>query len=246
MINTNKIVTDLNYMQDPLGRVRFHGIYSGRVVDVKDPLNKGRIKMQIPQVTGTQTSKWAPQVGGGISQINYPYGTFITTASQSLTQNAATVVNNWVGEDLNKARVNGTKLYVDETGDYFFQFSIVFAKASANTSTADVWIRKNGTNVPNSNTTVHLAGSNAEVCITVGFILDLNAGDYIELVATSPATDTSIRYHAAASTPTRPAVPGVIATINLVGKFVPKVGSNVWVMFEGGDPEFPVWLGAKA
>lgn len=246
MINMGKLVTDLNYMQDPMGRVRFHGIYSGKVVDVKDPLKKGRIRVQIPQVTGTQKSGWVSQVGGGIAQINYPYGTFITTSNQSLAQNTATVISNWQAEDVSKTKVTGTKISVEETGDYFFQFSVVFSKTTASAGEADIWIRKNGVNVPNSNTTTHLSGSDAEALVTVGFILDLDAKDYIELVASTPSTNVVVKYHAAASSPTRPASPGVIATINLVGKFVPRVGSNVWVMFEGGDPEFPVWLGAKA
>jgi phage gp45-like len=27
---------------------------------------------------------------------------------------------------------------------------------------------------------------------------------------------------------------------------VPRVGSMVWVMFEGGDPSHPVWMGCMA
>ena len=26
--------------------------------------------------------------------------------------------------------------------------------------------------------------------------------------------------------------------------FIPQPGTGVWVMFEGGDPNFPLWLGA--
>jgi len=33
--------------------------------------------------------------------------------------------------------------------------------------------------------------------------------------------------------------PAVTATL-----FVPDPGTGVWVMFEGGDPNFPLWLGA--
>ena len=29
----------------------------------------------------------------------------------------------------------------------------------------------------------------------------------------------------------------------LTGSAVPAIGQGVWVMFEGGDPDFPVWVG---
>lgn len=227
---------------------RYFGIYSGTVVDNKDPLEIGRVTLKVPQVLGESDSSitdWATAMGGAISQNSFPYGTFVTTTNQSLTQNAATVVSNWQAEDVNKTSLSGTKIYVEETGDYFLQFSVVFAKSSANAGEADIWIRKNGVDVANTNTTCHLAGSDAEVIVTVGFILDLDANDYIELVASTLSTNTYIKYHAPASTPTRPACPGVIATINLVGKWKPQPGSAVWVMFQGGDPNFPIWLGGQ-
>ena len=30
----------------------------------------------------------------------------------------------------------------------------------------------------------------------------------------------------------------------IIGGYVPKPGDGCWVMFEGGDPNFPLWLGA--
>lgn len=222
---------------------RYFGIYRATVAEVNDPEDYGRIKMIVPQVTGLETTEWAWPVGGALPQIKFPYGTFVTTANQSLTQNTATVVSNWQAEDVNKISLSGTRIYVEETGDYFLQFSVVFAKSSANAGEADIWIRKNGVDVANTNTTCHLAGSDAEVIVTVGFILDLDANDYIELVASASTTSTYIKYHAPASTPTRPACPGVIATINLVGKWRPQVGKGIWAMYEGGDPNFPLWIG---
>jgi len=222
---------------------KFFGVYRGVIVDSEDPEGYGRVRVKVPQVTGESVTDWAWPIGGNISQLKYPYGTFITTSSQSIAQNAATVVSSWQEEDTNRSYLDGTKLYVQETGDYFFQFSAVFAKTNASAGEADIWIRKNGTDVPNSNTTIHLSGSNAEVTVTVGFVLDLDAGDYLELVASTPSTNVQLVYHSVGSTPTRPAVPGVIATINLIGKFKPQPDTGVWVMYEGGDPNFPLWIG---
>lgn len=224
---------------------RYYGLYEGLVVDSNDPESQGRVRIKVPQLFGNNVTDWVRASSGSIGQSKYPYGTFITSSSQSTPQNAATVVTNWIAEDANKSYLDGNKIHVEETGDYFFQFSAVFAKSNASAGTADIWIRKNGSDVDNSNTTIHLSGSNAEVTVTVGFILDLDAGDYIQLVASASATNTSLVYHAPATTPTRPAVPGVIATINLIGKWKPQPGTIVWVMFIAGDPNFPVWIGAE-
>ena len=51
-------VTMQDYMLDPLGRVRFFGIYEGTVISINDPLNKKRIQLSIT-VTGSQVTGWA-------------------------------------------------------------------------------------------------------------------------------------------------------------------------------------------
>lgn len=222
---------------------RFFGIYRGLVSDANDPTGKGRVRLVVPQVLGQAITDWADPVGGHIAQTNYPYGTFQTTADQAIGVDTATVITNWVEDDTNKMYLDGTKMYVQETGDYFFQFSAMITKSNASSGTADIWFRKNGTNIPFSNTRVTLAGSGAEITMTVGFILDLDAGDYLELVSSASASNTSLSQSPAG---VGPAIPGVIATVNLVGKYKPKPNTPVWVMFEGGDPNFPLWLGAAA
>lgn len=219
---------------------KYFGVYRGVVVDTADPLDKGRIKMLVPQVSGEAVTDWAWPIGGAIGQNKYPYGTFLTQTDQSVGVNTATVVNNWIEVDTSRAYLDGNKMYVEETGDYFFQFSAMFIKTNASAGTADMWIRKNGSDIPDSNTRITLSGSNAEVTMTVGFILDLDAGDYLQLVSSASATNILISHNAAG---VGPAVPGVIATLNLVGKWKPQPGSGVWAMFEGGDPNFPLWIG---
>lgn len=220
---------------------RFHGIYRGVIADGDDPLDLGRVKLYIPQVLGEAVTDWAWPVGGAINQINYPYGTFLTLADKALGVNTPTVLDgSWQAEDTNKTYLDGSKIYVEETGDYFFQFSAMITKTNASAGTADIWIRKNGTNVDNTNTRITLSGSNAEITMTVGFILDLDAGDYVELVGSASATNTFISHSGAG---VGPAVPGVIATINLVGKWKPQPNTPAWAMFEGGDPNFPLWVG---
>lgn len=221
---------------------KYYGIYRGKVYDANDPEGLGRIQLIVPQVLGQSVTDWAYPVSGAISQRNWPYGTFYTNTDQAIGVNTATVVNNWIESDTSKTYLDGTRIYVEETGDYFAQFSCMFIKTNASSGTADMWIRKNGTDLPDSNTRVTLAGSNSEITMTVGLVLDLDAGDYIQFVSSASASNILLS-HSPASV--GPAVPGIIATLNLIGKWKPQPGTGVWVMFEGGDPNFPLWTGGQ-
>lgn len=225
---------------------RYFGIYSGTVVDNNDPLDIGRVTLKVPQVLGESDSSitdWAPAVGGAISQQNWPYGTWLTLSDTAIGVNTPTVIDGtWQEEDANRMFLSGNRIYTQESGDYFLQFSAMLIKTNASAGTADIWLRKNGADIPNSNTRVTLQGSNAEVTMTVGFILDLDAGDYIQFVSSASATNAFLSHSNAG---VGPAVPGMIATLNLIGKWKPQPGSAVWVTFQGGDPNFPLWLGGQ-
>lgn len=221
---------------------KFYGIYRGKVHDSNDPDNLGRIQLVVPQVLGQSVTDWAYPVNGAISQNKWPYGTFYTSSDQTIGVNTATIINNWTEADSNKTYLDGTRIYVEETGDYFVQFSCMFTKSSANSGTANMWFRKNGVDIADSNTKITLAGSGAEITMTVSLILDLEARDYIEFVSSASTTGTLI---SADSAGVGPAVPGIIATLNLVGKWKPQPNTGVWVMFEGGDPNFPLWIGGQ-
>lgn len=219
---------------------KFYGIYRGVVADSEDPLELGRVKLFIPQVLGEAVTDWAWPVGGAINQINWPYGTFYSVADQAIGVNTATLINGWAALDTNRTSLDGSRIYVQETGDYFVKFSAMFVKTSANSGTANLWFRVNGTNVDDSNTKVTLAGSNSEVSMSRSLIIDLEAGDYIEFVASASNTNTFLNHDDAG---VGPEVPGIIATINLIGKYKPRPNTQAWAMFEGGDPNFPVWVG---
>lgn len=236
------------YGLDPQGRLRFNGIYSAKVIDTKDPLKKGRIRVQIPQTTGVAVSGWASQVVGSVANISYPYGTFSRGTSQQVSAaNTVTTIVFDTEEDTGggiSLGTNKSRIYVKETGDYFLQFSAVFSKSNSNTRYAEVWLKKNGVDVPRTNTRIMVSGNPGDQVMTVGFILDLEAGDYVQFQMLSNDSDMHLTAYTGLTSPARPDIPAIITTINLVGNFVPKIGSNVWVMFIAGDPEYPVWIGA--
>lgn len=53
-------------LKDEFGNRRFPGVYRGVVTQIDDPLNKGRVKMQVPQVLASSTTNWA----WGVSHVS--------------------------------------------------------------------------------------------------------------------------------------------------------------------------------
>lgn len=118
-------------------------------------------------------------------------------------------------QDLAKGITNGTpasRLIVDEAGQYSVTYSMQMASTSASTVTMWFWTRINGTDISKSamENTLHQNGST--LVVTKSAILQLSAGDYIEIMW---ATDSTSGYlEAVAATSFAPATPS--ATISMV------------------------------
>jgi len=118
-------------------------------------------------------------------------------------------------EDLAEGIINGTpasRLVVDEAGQYSVTYSVQMASTSGSTVRMWFWVRLNGTDVPKSamENTLHQNGST--LVVTKSAILQLSAGDYIEVMW---ATDSTNGYlEAVAATAFAPATPS--ATISMV------------------------------
>lgn len=118
-------------------------------------------------------------------------------------------------QDLARGIANGTpssRLVVTEAGQYSVTYSMQMASTSAATVTMWFWTRINGTDISKSamENTLHQNGSTLVVTKTA--ILQLSAGDYIEIMW---ATDSTSGYlEAVAATSFAPATPS--ATISMV------------------------------
>jgi hypothetical protein len=106
-----------------------------------------------------------------------------------------------------------TKFVVPVSGVYNIQFSVQLEKNSGAKSTASIWLSKNGTQVPNSNTEVTLDGANGDRVVAAWNWLDaaIFANDYYEIEWTSSLTNTFLSYDGAPSY--GPEIPSVIITI---------------------------------
>jgi len=142
------------------------------------------------------------------------YGSFFDTTTQT-----AAVINTAYPITLNSTSITdgvyiGTptsRVFVDRIGTYNFQFSAQLNKSTAGSGNVFIWYRVNGANAANSATSVTLPGSSSAVAAAWNFVVDLNAGDYFELVWSTDNIGCQIQA-AAASGPV-PAIPSVILTV---------------------------------
>lgn len=133
-----------------------------------------------------------------------------TTSMNLFTLNNADPSNN--GVDLS----GNDKIKVLHDDVYNIQFSAQFDKTDSGRDEVDIWLRKNGANVPDTNTVLSLEGNNAKYVPAWNFVLPLKAGDYIELAWYSNDIDMRALYRASSTSPTRPAVPSIILTVTNV------------------------------
>ena len=133
--------------------------------------------------------------------------------------------------DLGVTLSNSSRINVKNYGIYNFQFSIQFKNTTNDTQDVDVWFRKNGTDISNSNSRFSLparksSGDPSHLIAAMNFYTELNANDYIELMWRVSDTGVSMEQYPAGTSPTRPSVPSVIFTCQYVA---PAASTNVYV-----------------
>ena len=143
------------------------------------------------------------------------YGAFLDTTTQSAgTINTATPIT-FNTTDLSRGVYLGTptsRVYVDTEGVYDFQTSLQLDSTVATDEHFYLWIAVNGTDVPNSASTVRLKGNDAETILALNFFLSLKAGDYVEFYYS--VTNLGVRAQYVAATPPVPAIPSIILTVS--------------------------------
>jgi len=106
-------------------------------------------------------------------------------------------------------------------GIWNVQFSLQIKNVSNDGQDFDIWFRKNGTNIADSNSRFHIAarkstGDPSHIIAALNFFVEMVAGDYIEVVGCVTSTDVSLEAFPAGTSPTRPAIPSAIATMTFV------------------------------
>lgn len=150
------------------------------------------------------------------------WGSFWSTQDQSVANTTTAypiTFNNTDGDSSGVAIVSNSRVTFSYSGVYDIQFSAQADRVSGfGTDTIDIWFRKNGTDVPDSNTVVTVSGS-ANAAKTVAawnYVVSVDASDYVELVWRASDTNLELIADSAGTSPTRPAVPSVILTVTQV------------------------------
>jgi hypothetical protein len=149
----------------------------------------------------------------------FPYGAFQDTTDQSIATTTATanISLNTTDYSLGTSLVDGYKIKVDYSGLYNVQFSIQFVNTDNNIHDIDIWFKKNNSNVAGSNSKFSVpnrhGGTDGHLIAALNFNIELAKDDYVSLAWATSSTAVTVEHLAAQTTPTRPATPSAIVTI---------------------------------
>ena len=170
-------------------------------------------------IAGSGLTLVDPSSGGGaISSYQGYYGSFYSSTSQS--DGANTPLRLYCEKTAYSAGVtmetgtSGTKsrMTFANAGVYNVQFSAQLHNNGGGGSgdTVNIWFRLNETNIADSDTKVTVPTNAPYVVAAWNFIIQVNAGQYIELIFMT--NNANIGIDAAAAGATNPAIPSLILT----------------------------------
>lgn len=167
--------------------------------------------------------------GGGFNTATGSYGSFYSTQTQTNVASTARSMSLNTTDISNGVSVSGstnpfnTYIKVENAGVYDIQFSAQVDKTDSGTDEIWIWIRKNGTNLTDTATSIQLQGNGAHYVAAWNFFVNAAAGDYFQLMWYSP--DANVRLHAESAFGVVPGIPSLIVTANRVDQFLSNTGS---------------------
>ena len=110
--------------------------------------------------------------------------------------------------------VSSSRFTVSQPGSYNLAFSAQLDKTTGTKHDAWIWLRKNGSDVSQSNTQVTMGGGSSDKAVAAwNFFVSASANDYYEIAWTADSTQVFLNAINAAPG-VYPAVPSIIATMN--------------------------------
>lgn len=181
--------------------------------------NNNALRLYFNRLSGNLQSLFGPDGGRFLSN---PFGAWSSDSDQVAVSTTAAYAVTYDVTDVSDSVYlsNASRLNVTYSGVYNLQFSIQFANTSVQIHDVDVWAAVNGTNLDNSNSKFSVpnshGGTDGHLIAALNLFLPMQASDYVELYWHTDNTNVLIEHLPAASSPTRPATPSVIATMSFV------------------------------
>jgi len=159
----------------------------------------------------------------GGKYLNNPYGAFQDGTDQTAANTTTAYAITFDTTDFNNGVTlsNSSRLNVAQAGIYNIQFSVQLTNTTNAPQDVDIWFRKNGTNIDKSNSRFGFAARKSpsdpfHIVAAMNLFVSLDTNDYVELMWRPTDVGVAIEHYAASSTPTRPVIPSVIATVTFV------------------------------
>jgi hypothetical protein len=165
--------------------------------------------------------------GSGI-HLSFPYGQFQSQTDQTAAAIDVAYAITYDQSDFTGGVTlsSGSRLTVPTEGVYAVTFSIQFKNTTNNLEDVDIWLRKNGTDVPDTNSRFGLqprkgAGNPSHLIATTTIMVELAANDYVQLMWHVTSTGVSIEHFPAVTysvgvTPAIPATPSAIVQVEFM------------------------------
>jgi hypothetical protein len=194
-------------------------ILAGPNITVSPISGKGQVTISS---TGTGSGNFNTSTGS--------YGSFYDTTTQpNPVANAAnsmsfneTAITNGVSLSGSTSPFN-TYIKTETAGVYNIQFSAQIDKTDGGEDNIDIWIRKNGTDLIDTATSLTLPKNNNRLVAAWNWFVQSAANDYYQIIWSS--ADIDMRLLAEASSSLHPGIPSVILTANRIDQFLSNTGS---------------------
>jgi len=180
-----------------------------------------------------------------------PYGAFQDTTDQTAanTTTAYAVTLNTTDFSNGVYLSDSSRINVRNYGIYNLQFSIQFKNTTNDGQDVDIWFRKNGTNIADSNSRFYMparksGGDPSHLIAALNFFFELQANDYVQIMWRVTDVGVSLEHFGTSTSPDRPAVPSAIVTMSYVA---PSATSNVYVSSQQqGSATLTHWANSTA
>lgn len=148
--------------------------------------------------------------------VDCPNGLFFNTADQTVA-----VANTAYPVAYNQTYLNNavslstsSRILIGVGGIYNFQYSGQIQSTNSSSKDVFLWIRRNGTDIGYSCRAYSVSGSNAYAPIAYTFNIDMEAGEYLELIIS--ASDTTVQLAADTASSPHPGIPSSVMSVNFI------------------------------